>query len=104
MEELIERKSIRRYDLRAWEIVPEFESRGETYENTRNPISEFSRAINRINPSRATITLWVYPDSFTLYRQIRNELVERGFSVAARPLPQGMTIRGSPQGTQSAAQ
>ena len=104
MEELIERKAIRRYDLRAWEIVPEFESRGETYEGTRNPISEFSRAINRINPARATITLWVYPDSFTLYRRLRNELVERGFSVAARPLPDGMTIRGSPQGTQSAAQ
>ncbi len=104
MEELIERKAIRRYDLRAWEIVPEFEGRGETFEGTRNPISEFSRAINRINPARATITLWVYPDSFTLYRQLRNELVERGFSVAARPLPNGMTIRGSPQGTQSAAQ
>ena len=71
---------------------------------TQNPISEFSRAINRINPARATITLWVYPDSFTLYRRLRNDLVERGFSVAARPLPNGMTIRGSPQGTQSAAQ
>ena len=104
MEELIERKAIRRYDLRAWEIVPEFEGRGETYEGTQNPISEFSRAINRISPTRATITLWVYPDSFTLYRRLRNELVERGFSVAARPLPAGMTIRGSPQGTQSAAQ
>jgi hypothetical protein len=104
MEELIERKAIRRYDLRAWEIVPEFEGRGETYEGTQNPISEFSRAINRISPTRATITLWVYPDSFTLYRRLRNELVERGFSVAARPLPDGMTIRGSPQGTQSAAQ
>ena len=104
MEELIERKVLRRYDLRAWEIVPEFEGRGETYEGTRNPISEFSRAINRINPARATITMWVYPDSFPLYRMLRNELVERGFSVAARPLPDGMTIRGSPQGTQSAAQ
>jgi hypothetical protein len=103
MEELMERKSIR-YDLRSWEIIPEFESRGETYEGTRNPISEYSRAVNRINPARVTITLWVYPDSFTLYRLLRNELVERGFSVAARPLPDGMTIRGSPLGTQSAAQ
>jgi hypothetical protein len=51
-----------------------------------------------------TITLWVYPDSFTLYRRLRDELVTRGFSVAARPLPTGMTIRGSPMGTQSAAQ
>jgi hypothetical protein len=104
VEELIERRSMRRYDLRAWEIVPEFESRGETYEATKNPISEFSRAINRINPARSTITLWVYPDSFTLYRRLRNELVDQGFSVAARPLPDGMTIRGSPLGTQSAAQ
>ena len=104
VEELIERKSMRRYDLRAWEIVPEFENRGETYEATKNPISEFSRSINRISPARSTVTLWVYPDSFTLFRRLRNELVEQGFSVAARPLPDGMTIRGSPLGTQSAAQ
>jgi len=65
VEELLERKSLR-YDLRAWEIVPEFENRGETYEATKNPISEFTRAVNRINPGRGTITLWVYPDSFTL--------------------------------------
>jgi hypothetical protein len=104
VEELIVSKSMRRYDLRGWQIVPEFENRGETYEATKNPISEFSRSINRISPSRSTITLWVYPDSFTLFRRLRNELVERGFSVAARPLPDGMTIRGSPLGTQSAAQ
>jgi hypothetical protein len=103
VEELLERKSLR-YDLRAWEIVPEFENRGETYEATKNPISEFTRAVNRINPARGTITLWVYPDSFTLYRRLRDDLVARGFSVAARPLPDGMTIRGSPLGTQSAAQ
>ncbi len=104
VEELIVSKSMRRYDLRGWQIVPEFENRGETYEATKNPISEFSRSINRISPTRSTITLWVYPDSFTLFRRLRNELVERGFSVAARPLPDGMTIRGSPLGTQSAAQ
>jgi hypothetical protein len=104
VEELIASKAMRRYDLRAWEIVPEFENRGETYEATKNPISEFSRSINRMNPGRTTITMWVYPDSFTLYRRLRNELVEHGFSVAARPLPDGMTIRGSPLGTQSAAQ
>jgi hypothetical protein len=103
MEELLERKSIR-FDLRAWELIPESDGRGESFEATRNPLSEFSRAINRITPGRATITLWVYPDSFLLYRRIRADLVERGFSVAARPLPPGMTIRGSPLGTQSAAQ
>ncbi len=103
MEEMLERKSMR-FDLRSWELVPEFENRGETFESTRNPLSEFSRAISRISPGRSTITLWVYPDSFLLYRRIRGELMEHGFSVAGRPLPAGVTIRGSPMGTQSAAQ
>jgi hypothetical protein len=103
VEELMERKSIR-FDLRSWEIVPESENRGETYDAIKNPISEFSRAINQMNPARATVTLWVYPDSFSLYRRLREDLTEHGFSVAARPLPEGMSIRGSPMGTQSAAQ
>ena len=103
MEELIERKNIR-YELSGWELVPESDVRGETYESTRNPLSEFSRTINRLSPDRSTVTLWVYPDSFTLFRQIRNDLTEHGYTVAARPLPESMTIRGSPMGTQSAAQ
>jgi hypothetical protein len=103
VEELIERKSVR-FDLRSWELVPESENRGETYESIKNPISEFSRAINQMNPARATVTLWIYPDSFSLYRRLREDLTELGFSVAARPLPEGMSIRGSPMGTQSAAQ
>jgi hypothetical protein len=103
VEELVERKSLR-FDLRSWELIPESENRGETYEGIHNPISEFARAISKMNPARATVTLWIYPDSFTLYRQLRKELTDIGFSVAARPLPDGMTIRGSPMGTQSAAQ
>jgi hypothetical protein len=102
VEELLERRSY--FNFRGWELVPDFESRGETFESTRSPLSEFSRAVNRITPGRATITLWVYPDSFSIYGQIRDELIERGYSVAARPLPEGMTIRGSPMGTHSAAQ
>ena len=103
MEELLERKNIR-YELAGWELVPESDPRGESYESTRGPLSEFSRMINRVSPERSTVTLWVYPDSFTLFRQIKADLAERGFSVAARPLPEGMTLRGSPMGTQSAAQ
>ena len=103
MEELIERKNIR-YELSGWELVPESGVRGESYESTRNPLSEFSRTISLLSPERSTITLWVYPDSFTLFRQIRNDLTEHGFTIAARPLPEAMTIRGSPMGTQSAAQ
>ena len=103
IEELLERHSVR-FDLRGWEVVPSTESRGETYESTRNPISQYARAINRLSPGRSVVTMWVYPDSFNLYRTLRDELNDRGFSVAARPLPEGMLIRGSPLGSVSATQ
>ena len=50
------------------------------------------------------MTLWVYPDSFTLFRKLREDLQARGYLVAARPLPDGMAIRGSPAGSLSAGQ
>ncbi len=103
IDELIQRQSIR-FDLKGWEIVPESEQRGETYEVTRNPISEYARTVNRLSRGRSVVTFWVYPDSFSLYRRLRDELVAANFSVAGRPLPEGMTIRGSPMGSASAAQ
>jgi hypothetical protein len=103
IDELIERQSIR-FDLKGWELVPESENRGETFESTRNPISQYSQAVNRLSPGRSVLTFWVYPDSFTLYRRLREELMARGFSVAGRPLPDGMAIRGSPMGSVSATQ
>jgi hypothetical protein len=102
-DDLFDRRSMR-YDLRGWELVPSGEMRGETFEAAQNPISQFSRAIGRISPGSATITLWVYPDSFGLYRQLRDGLAAHGYTVAARPLPDGMSIRGSPMGSLSAAQ
>lgn len=92
------------YSLTGWEIVPERDQRGETFEATQSPASDFSRAINSLSPDHATITLWIYPDSFRLYRALSERLHERGFVVAARPLPAGMPIRGSPGGSMSAGQ
>jgi hypothetical protein len=103
MDELMQRRSVR-FDLQSWEIIPESENRGESYEMIKNPASDFTRVINKMSPTRSTVTLWVYPDSFALYRRLREDLTEHGFSVAARPLPDGMAIRGSPMGTKSAAQ
>ncbi len=48
--------------------------------------------------------MWIYPDGFALYRRLRDDLHARGFTVAARPLPDNMTIRGSPSGSLSAGQ
>ncbi len=92
------------YGLSSWEIVPEHDLRGETFSTANGPASNFSRAIHRLNPARDVVTLWVYPDGFPLYRQLREDLHNRGFLVAARPLPAGMTIKGSPSGSSSSAQ
>jgi hypothetical protein len=92
------------YQLRGWELVPESDVRGDTYEVAWQPVSHFARTIARVNPSHASITMWVYPDGFSLYRRLRDDLHARGFLVAARPLPASMAIRGSPAGSLSAGQ
>jgi hypothetical protein len=92
------------YSLSGWEIVPTQQLRGETLRQAMQPASDFSRALTALQPEHDTITLWVYPDGFALYRQVRDLLHERGFLVAARPLPDGTPIRGSPSGSVSAGQ
>ena len=92
------------YNLMGWEIVSDGPNRGETLETTRSPSSSYARAVHRLNPERDTITMWIYPDGFALYRQLRDDLHAHGFLVAARPLPAGTTIKGSPSGSLSAGQ
>ncbi|WP_435009484.1 hypothetical protein P12x_000736 [Tundrisphaera lichenicola] len=92
------------YSLLGWEIIPAGNNRGEPFESTRSNSSNFSRAIHRLIPGRDTITMWIYPDGFALYRKLRDELHTQGFLVAARPLPEGTAIRGSPVGSLSAGQ
>ena len=92
------------FGLSAWEIVPVHASRGERFEAALGPASDFARAIRRLNPSRDVVTMWIYPDGFVLYRKLRETLHAQGFLVAARPLPEGSTIRGSPAGSASSAQ
>jgi hypothetical protein len=84
--------------------VPETPDRGETLEETRARTSNYARAISRLNPGHDTVTMWIYPDGFALYRRLRDDLHARGFLVAARPLPEGTSIKGSPVGSVSAGQ
>ncbi len=66
--------------------------------------SQFRRVLARHLPSRSTVTIWTYDDSFEAYRQIKRVLFTMGYATAARPLPDGTPISGSPDGTKSAAQ
>jgi len=86
-----------------WVIRPDGEVTGETAEEALRPGSKFQQAV-RDGGSLATLTFWIYPDSFDLYRQLQDYAYQRDLNVAARPLPEGVPIAGSPSGSKSMAQ
>jgi hypothetical protein len=90
--------------LRRWELTPVAPQVGETLAEALSNRSFLRAALDQANPRTWTVTLWTYPDSFETFRQVRKELYRLGYSVAGRPLPEGMPIAGSPAGTRSAAQ
>lgn len=66
--------------------------------------SEFRSRIAAYKPQSTTVTVWVYPDSFDDFRALKAELFRLGFLTAARPMPMGEPIAGSPSGHRSAAE
>ncbi|MFN0054149.1 MAG: hypothetical protein ACKV0T_18375 [Planctomycetales bacterium] len=85
------------------EIVPEPDAPAETASEALRRGSRFAAELQAA-PEGATLTFWVYPDSFGLYRQLQEASHAEGFVVAARPLPAGKPIAGSPNGSRSAGQ
>ena len=90
--------------MRKFELVPMADDLGEPVAEALAAQSQFRTALVGLDAKRTTITLWTYDDSFALFRAVRKELHELGFSVAGRPLLEGQPIAGSPDGTRSAAQ
>ena len=92
-----------RISLSNWQIHPEPETKGETAEVALRKGSRFYQSILGAAPD-TTLTFWVYPDSYALYRKLQKFTHDHGFSVAGRPLPSGVPISGSPNGSKSASQ
>ena len=90
--------------LQRWTLVPTSRRLGEPVEEALAEGSELRRALSKLRPPRDTITVWTYPDSFAAFRTLKKSLYHQGFSVAARPLPEGYPISGSPDGSKSAVQ
>lgn len=93
-----------RYSLTGWELEPAVAERGETLEAALAAGSEFRRLTDALDANQTVVTFWVYPDSFELFRRLRDQLYERDIEVAARPLPPGGIIAGSRNGTKSRGQ
>ncbi len=90
--------------LREWRVEPIAETRGETPEQALANGSDFRRVVDGLDAHQAVVTFFVYPDSFAVYRQLRDWLYERDLIVAGRPLPEGVPITFSPRGTVSRGQ
>jgi hypothetical protein len=90
--------------LQKWTLIPASDDLGEPVRLALEQGSDFRQSLAKILPGRTTITIWVYPDGFEAFRQVRKELYRLGYTIAARPLPAGTPIGGSPEGSKSAAQ
>lgn len=93
-----------RYGLSAWVVEPIAADRGETVTQALREKSEFRQLTDGLDSRLTIVTFWVYPDSFELFRQLRDHLYERGHDVAGRPLTPGAAIAASKNGTASRGQ
>jgi hypothetical protein len=90
--------------LREWVVEPVAEDRGESLTRALTDGSDFRRVVDGVDAQQSVVTFFVYPDSFGLYRQLRDWLYDRDVIVAGRPLPEGVPITFSPRGTVSRGQ
>jgi hypothetical protein len=92
------------FGLTGWQVEPITSDRGETLRQAFDDSSEFRQVIESIDPHQTVVTFWVYPDSFAMYRKLRDYLYDRNIIVAGRPLPEGVPISSSKHGTASRGQ
>ncbi len=86
------------------QFMPVKDNLGETIEEALAPTSAFHQSLSDLRGGDWTCTLWVYPDSYELFRVVRKDLYQLGFAIAGRPITADMVIGASPDGSKSAAQ
>lgn len=101
---LLESSTSFRYAMTGWVVEPIVAQRGETLQAALAPTSEFHRIADAIDPNQTVVTFWVYPDSFEIFRALRDYLYERQVEVAGRPIPSEALIAASRDGTKSRGQ
>ena len=92
-----------RVNVSRWEIVPEESRIEESVEAAVRPGARFREQLETCPPD-SVITLWVYEDSFAGFPALRELAHSLSLRIAARPLPPGAPIVGSPNGSRSTAQ
>ena len=77
---------------------------GELLEDALKQNSQFQNRLQRFEPRRTTVSVWVYPNSFEEHAKLKDWLHERGFQMASWPLSNGRPISGGPNGFRTSAQ
>ncbi len=102
-EELRYGQHVIRMGVTQWTLIPEPDLPSESAAEALQRGSRFYQTLLSAGPN-ATLTLWVYPDSFETCQTLKEFAHRHGYEVAARPLPFGVMITGSPEGSRSIAQ
>lgn len=92
------------FELDRFELEPTSGVPTESINDAMSSTSRLSTELATRNPRETVVTIWVYPNSFDDFRKLKSYLFSEGFLCAARPLPDGIRVGGSPQGTRSSAQ
>lgn len=85
-------------------LLPMTEDLGEPLATAIGKDSDFRSTLKTLDPNKTTITVWVYPDSFHQFRDLKQHLFKLGYLTASRPMPEGQPIGGSPTGSKSVSQ
>jgi hypothetical protein len=87
-----------------WEIEPVVKERGEPEEKALAAGSAFRGIVDSLDPRRHVVTMFVYPDSFALFRRLRDYLYDLDLVVAGNPWADGRPITFAPNGFRSRGQ
>lgn len=97
----VPRKNIK---FKQFTIYPSAGELGESLEVALAPGSQFNEILRRHEPRKTTVSIWVYPDSFTAHNEFKKMLHQSGFQMASWPLDHGKKISGGPDGFKTSAQ
>src|ERR1019366_9297716 len=61
------------FGLSSWEIEPITAERGETLQQALAATSQFRQLTDGLDANLSVVTFWVYPDSFELFRPLRDQ-------------------------------
>lgn len=82
-------------------VLPEITPFGEPALEALQPTSEFFQQLKQHRPDNTTITIWTYPGNFERLREMKRAIRQMGFAIAVRPLPPGMPMGASRNGSSS---